>query len=128
MLCSPYLKSPGLFPGFLFSINKFGKFKLIVYICLSLNQQTMSETSPENQENIFEEKKYTPEQLKQMRENMKQSYREQIDILDLQLKFEKLNADIAENQARAMMNVLRMAQMKMGPKEPPKSETNNPPE
>lgn len=88
----------------------------------------MSETSPENQENIFEEKKYTPEQLKQMRENMKQSYREQIDILDLQLKFEKLNADIAENQARAMMNVLRMAQMKMGPKEPPKSETNNPPE
>jgi CHASE3 domain sensor protein len=61
------------------------------------------------------EKEFTPEQLKEMRANMKNYYKEQIDVLKLQDEFERLHASIAENQAKTMMNQIRMAQMAAGP-------------
>lgn len=73
----------------------------------------MSETTTET----TSEKQYSPEELKQMRENMIKYYTEQIKVLKLQDEFERLHANIAENQAKTMMNNIRMAQMAMGPKE-----------
>jgi CHASE3 domain sensor protein len=69
--------------------------------------ETTTETTPE--------KEYSPEQLKEMRDNMTKYYTEQIKVLKLQDEFEKLHAQIAENQAKTMMNNIRMAQMAMGP-------------
>jgi hypothetical protein len=69
------------------------------------------------------EKEYTPEELKAMQENMKKYYTTQIAILKLQDEFERLHANIAESQAKTMMNQIRMAQMAAGPpKDPPAEE------
>ena len=71
----------------------------------------MSETPQSESPN----KEYSPEELKAMRDNMVKYYTEQIKVLKLQDEFEKLHAQIAENQAKTMMNNIRMAQMAMGP-------------
>lgn len=66
------------------------------------------------------EKEYTPGELREMRDRMKRSYRDSIEVLKLQDELERLTANIAESQAKAMMNHIRMAQMAQGPpKEPP---------
>jgi CHASE3 domain sensor protein len=76
-----------------------------------------------NEQDAPVEKEYTPEELKQMRERMMKSYKESIEVLKLQDEFEKLTANIAESQAKTMMNQIRMAQMAMGPpKETPDPE------
>ncbi len=83
--------------------------KLCIF-AISLNQQTMSE------ENQPVEKKYSPEELKKMRDNTMQYYKEQIQVLKLQDEFEKLHASIVESQAKTMMYNIKMATMAMGPK------------
>lgn len=68
-----------------------------------------------------QEKQYTPEELKQMRANTIEYYKNQNQVLKLQVEFEELQARIAEAQSKTMMNRIRMAQMAMGPpKETPK--------
>jgi CHASE3 domain sensor protein len=80
-----------------------------------------------NEQDAPVEKEYTPEELKQMRERMMKSYKESIEVLKLQDEFERLTANIAESQAKTMMNQIRMAQMAMGPpKETPASDPENP--
>lgn len=68
-----------------------------------------------------QEKEYTPEELKQMRANTIEYYKNQNQVLRLQVEFEELQARIAEAQSKTMMHRIRMAQMAMGPpKETPK--------
>lgn len=62
------------------------------------------------------EKKYSPEEIKKMRENTIKYYKDQIEVLKLQDHFEKLSASIAESQAKTMMYNIKMATMAMGPK------------
>lgn len=73
------------------------------------------------------EKEYTPEEIKEMRDKMRKSYTESIETLKLQDEFERLTANITENQAKTMMNQIRMAQMMAGPpKETPPDPNGEP--
>ena len=85
---------------------------------LSLNQQPMSETN----QTEAPEKELTPEEIKERRAKIKEYYKDQIETLKLQDEYERLSANIAENQAKAMMNHIRMVQMAQGPKDNPPEE------
>ncbi len=69
-----------------------------------------------SEENQPVEKTYTPEELKKMRDNTIQYYKDQNQVLKLQDEFERLQANIAESQAKVMMYRIKMATMAMGPK------------
>lgn len=68
-----------------------------------------------------QEKVLTPEELKERREKVIAYYTEQNEVLKLQSEFQKHKADIAENDARELMWVIRKAQM-LNPPDPGKSD------
>lgn len=70
------------------------------------------------------ERKLTPEDMEQGRKNLIEFYKKQNEVLVLQDKFQKLKADIAENDAKELMWVIRKAQMLQGP--PPDPDPSNP--
>lgn len=54
---------------------------------------------------------YTEEQMAEMRNRMKQFYEEEIPYLELQEKYERLQADIEEHKVRRMTMMIRGAQL-----------------
>lgn len=58
-----------------------------------------------------EEKEYTPEELAEMKANMKKFYTEEIEFLEVQLKFETLKASIEEQRAKGIMYNMKIAQL-----------------
>ena len=63
----------------------------------------------------------TPEQIAELRANMKEYYEDQIPMLELQLKAESLAADLEEARLRRIVASMRIAQVMAGPKEDPEA-------
>jgi hypothetical protein len=57
----------------------------------------------------------TPEQLTEYRNNMLQYYKNETPLLEAQLDYERLVADIEEARVKALTMVIRQAQLKAGP-------------
>jgi predicted metal-binding transcription factor (methanogenesis marker protein 9) len=64
------------------------------------------------------EKEMSPEQLTEMRKKMIKYFVDQNQVLSVQSEFEKHQADITENRARAMKYQIMMGQMMQAPDAP----------
>ena len=72
----------------------------------------MSDTETTTQSEVQEqERQYTPEELKTMRDNMVKFYKEETGFLQVQAKYETLLADIEEARLRRMVAANKMAYM-----------------
>lgn len=75
----------------------------------------MSETNVQEPEvKTQEERKYTPEEIKKMRDNMIKHYKGEITVLKTQAEYEKLLADIEESKARRYHAMATQAQLFAG--------------
>ena len=72
----------------------------------------------ENQ-NQEQEPQLSDAQMKQMRENMQNFYKQQIPLLKQQCQYEQLLADIEEARAKRLTMSIRIAQMMAGPAQGP---------
>lgn len=84
--------------------------------------------SKETNNSTQEERQMTPEELEQARKNLLKYYKEQNEILTLQDKFQSLKANIAENQAKELMWIIRKGQMLQGPPKDPDLDPNENPD
>lgn len=69
-----------------------------------------------------EEVKLTPEELKVNREKVIEYYKNQIEVLEFQVKHETLMAEIEAQRAKRLEMIIRQAQMRMGPEQEKESE------
>lgn len=74
-----------------------------------MSKKINTETEEQNSQN--EQIALTPEQMTQMRQRMLEFYTEEIPYLELQEKYERLQADIEEHKVRRMTMMIRGAQM-----------------
>jgi hypothetical protein len=71
----------------------------------------MSEETAEK----VEQEKLTPEQMEANRKKVMAYYKKQIEVFELQAKYENLMAEIEVSRARRMEMIIRQAQMASGP-------------
>jgi hypothetical protein len=71
------------------------------------------------QSHTEETPRYTPEQLKEMRDKSSQFFKEQIPVLKLTKEYESLLADIEEARLRKWVAISRVASMMAKPSEDP---------
>ena len=64
-----------------------------------------------------EEKKFTPEEMRQRRLNLMEFYKEQTEFLTLQKNYEQLVTELEELRTRFMVAQVRQAQMAPPPEE-----------
>jgi hypothetical protein len=74
--------------------------------------------SEETNNQDTQKREMSPEEMEQARQNLIKFYTTQNEVLELQDKFHKMKADIAENDARELMWTIRKAQMLQGPPTP----------
>ena len=75
----------------------------------------MSETNVQEPEvKTQEERKYTPEEIKKMRDNMIKHYKGEITVLKSQAEYEKLLAEIEESKSRRYLAMAQQAQLFAG--------------
>ena len=69
----------------------------------------MQNAEDSNTTPVQEQKQYTPEEIAEMRKNMMNFYKEEIPYLELQARYETLQADIETAKFRKMEAVLKTA-------------------
>jgi hypothetical protein len=78
----------------------------------------MSEETNKKEETVAqEEKQYTPQEIKKMREQMNNYYKEENKHLKLLSEYENLQADIEEARVRRYIAIYKMSQLQMPPEE-----------